>query len=180
MLSDLGKIYKAEFAEVDFNSSTGNLSINLRQEELPKGEAQEHIMAVDEVLQRLIANEREYIVEYVNSEFEYGGNSIVSWGGALTDVENNRIYILKGLDMEFRTMPDNSDFRLWGIPQTFRETSISALLHEAKEIDLGQAEYRGDVIDYSNHGRALLGLPLRHYDIGHSHKVKTEIQNQVR
>ena len=53
------------------------------------------------------------------------------------------------------------------------QSILSALFHEIGERITTNRRFRGAVIDYENHVRHILGLPLRPYDLNHSNSIPT-------
>ena len=61
-----------------------------------------------------------------------------------------------------------------GFPtQIVQQNRTSALFHEIGERITTNRRFRGAVIDYENHVRHILGLPLRPYDLNHSNSIPT-------
>lgn len=176
MENDLRQVYKEEYADIRFDESTMELSVNLRKDDIADKEILNHMKHIDKLVQKLINKDEIMYVSYVDESFEWNGKKLCE-EGAITDVDNKIIYILQNLDQEFTVMPDNNNPELNSLaPITFRETSASALLHEFKEMDLGHKMQRGAVIDYGNHGRAVLGMPKRYYDVHHSKVTKVQYE----
>lgn len=54
-----------------------------------------------------------------------------------------------------------------------QQNTTSGLFHEFGEAITTDINYRGAVIDYENKARAVIGLPVRPYDLNHSKTIKT-------
>ncbi|MCL2727915.1 MAG: RHS repeat-associated core domain-containing protein, partial [Bacteroidales bacterium] len=62
-----------------------------------------------------------------------------------------------------------------GFPkQDVQQNTTSTLFHEIGERNTKNINFRGAVLDYENHARRVIGLPMRPYDLNHSKIIRTD------
>ena len=82
---------------------------------------------------------------------------VADFGGALTAKEDNLIVVAPSVG-EIEVELDY-----------FQTNTAGSLFHEIGERNTTNT-FRGSVIDYENHVRKVIGLPVRPYDVTHSYK----------
>ena len=96
---------------------------------------------------------------------------VADFGGALTAKEDNLIVVAPSvgeIEVELDYFPTNTAGSLFPTQRVLQNTT-SALFHEIGERNTTNT-FRGSVIDYENHVRKVIGLPVRPYDVTHSYK----------
>ena len=56
------------------------------------------------------------------------------------------------------------------------QNTTSTLFHEIAERNIPNIHYRGNVIDYENIVRKIIGIPQRPYDLNHTNSIETNYQ----
>ena len=114
-------------------------------------------------MERVMESDTDYNIVYESSYTRSDGIEIdvdKEYGGGLFDAETNSVVLSP---TPSGGMVTTMDFRQVSIDQT---TTIN-LFHEIGEINVGKADFRGGAVDYENHVRRILKMPLRPYDVYH-------------
>ena len=169
--TDLHEAFGEKASAFSFNGND-NLTLNMSPKEFQKGLSRDQkklfrglakVMNDDEVTSVVYENTYELNGKMVNVLEEYGGGAY----------SNGTIVIAPNAG-DIEVIPDivyyNSISKSIGTMQTVKQNTTSILFHEIGERILGdEKEYRGNVIDYENYVRRIIGLPERPYDITHKH-----------
>ena len=114
----------------------------------------------------------DYYMVTSNKEKRYV-DVVADFGGALTAKEDNLIVVAPSvgeIEVELDYFQTNTAGSLFPTQRVLQNTT-SALFHEIGERNTTNT-FRGSVIDYENHVRKVIGLPVRPYDVTHSHKYQ--------
>lgn len=119
--------------------------------------------------------------DITKGEKKQNSDIVPEWGGGLYSVEDNLIVISPnvGSTKVFLTPQEarnNKDKSWWYVVE---QTTTTALFHEIGERNLGVATYRGEVVDFENNVRRIIGLPARPYDIRHQPKPESKPINSI-
>lgn len=104
------------------------------------------------------------------------------FGGALTakgvtiDGKSQNLIVVSPTISDAKVSLDGMMDILSNKQAVVKQNTTSGLFHEFGEVIVTDINYRGAVIDYENKARAIIGLPVRPYDLNHSKTIKTIYQ----
>lgn len=180
--SDLEDTFGSKASSLTFNSS-GNLVLNGKEKDFTKGMTKDQKNAYKGLKKAMNDKQTTSVVYADNYNLTVGGQTksvdiVKEYGGGVYSKTDNTIVIAPSVGTVNVTLDDISKATIANGSiqmgtENVQQNTTSTLFHEIGERNTNNIHFRGGVIDYENHVRKVLGLPIRPYDLNHSKTVKT-------
>ena len=175
---DLSSVFGEKSADFSFDEN-GVLKLDIEYKEFKKGLTRSQKQAFKGLYGAMIDTTTTNVVYAEQYPLTIGGelkqiDIVKEYGGGLYSREDNTIVVAPSVaTIEVIIDPFRINDSGNGMTRTVQQNTTTTLFHEIGERNSKNKRFRGAVIDYENHVRAILKLPERPYDVNHSYTIPT-------